>query len=433
MPSRLTQRQYIAIIALVSVAVLILGVVLKPKEAAQATISGEETLRLQTLTQRRNLENLAVYFSEVAGGIQPGLVWLNEIGMTGLVWNQDGLIVTASPRQWAPAEIAALTSSGSITLDAQVLSADFRVASLKAPRDAQLQPVRKGSTAGITPGIWIIQIARQAGGNYLFTPGVYGGVASTKCGATEYRTLQSNLPLAESALGGGLFDVDGNLLAMVVRCDDHFAAVMPTDIDREIARATSFDGRLLTSYGFRVTALDDVFRKYFQVNEGVMVSEVMDGRAADAASLAPGDLITALNKAPVRVPDDLRRLLISGQSPENQPPEERPVFQLEVHRNRRVVQMNLKPSEPRTTGERPGAESSGIGLADSPQGYLVGTVAGGSRAERASIQAGDRLLFVDGRRPPNAAAVRRLLSDQVKDPIFVVFRRGSRRMGTFLN
>ncbi len=82
MARRLTQREYIAVIAVTSAAVLVLGVWLKPKRLPTPTISGEETLRLQTLTQRRNLENLAVLLLEVAEGIQPGLVWLDEIALT---------------------------------------------------------------------------------------------------------------------------------------------------------------------------------------------------------------------------------------------------------------------------------------------------------------------------------------------------------------
>jgi serine protease Do len=421
---RLTQREYIALIALTSGVILTLGVFLKPEQLPEPTISGEETLRLQTLTERRNLENLAAYISEVADGIQPGLVWLNEIAMTGLVWNQEGLIVTAGPNQLAPEEVTALTASGNITLEPQVLSENFRVSSLKAPNGPRLQPVRKSTTDGLTPGTWIIQIARQAGGKFLYTPGVYGGMASTKCGTSEYQAVQSNLPLTASALGGGLFDVDGNLLAVVLRCDDHFAAVMPAEVDREIAKASTFEGQLLQGYGLQVTGLDDVSRRYFQSKEGVMVREVMDGQPADAATLMPGDIITALDEAPVRVPEDLRPLTMAT---------DRPGFQLELRRNRRIVRINLQPSGSRPPASAADARDRGIALMDQSQGYLVGTVVRGSRAARASIQAGDRLLQVNGKPPQSLAAVRKALSDSSRDPIFVLLHRGSRKIGVFLN
>ncbi len=424
MSNRLTQRQYIATIAVISVSVLVLGVLLRPKQSAEPTISEEETQRLQILTQRRNLENLAVFFSQVVGGIQPSLVWLNEIAMTGLVWNQEGLIVSAGPNQLAPAEVTALTASGNLALEAQVLSANFQVSSLKEPPGPKLQPVKKGTARGLTPGTWIIQVARQAGGHYLFTPGVYGGIAIAKCGTFEYQALQTNFPLTQSALGGGLFDVDGNLLAVVLRCNDNFAAVIPADIDREIARADSFEGKLLQGYGLQVTAIDDTSQKYFQCKEGAVVKEVTDMEAADAATLVPGDVIVALDKAPVTNPGDLAPLTMPHHSSK---------FQLDVLRNRRIVRIDLKPNASHTPGEDQGADDPGIALTDLPQGYLVGAVVHGSPAEHASIQAGDRLLLIDGKRPPSFAAARKILSDRKRGPIFVQIQRGSRKIGILLN
>ena len=427
MARRLTQGQYIAVIAVTSAVVLVLGVLLKPKQLPAPTISGEETLRLQTLTQRRNLENLAVYFSEVAQGIQPGLVWLDEVGLTGMVWNQQGLIVTAGPEHPVPDEVTALTTSGSVTVKPQIVSANFRVASLKAPNGAQLQPVHKDASSEPTPGIWIIQVARQAKGHYLFTPGVYGGIATTKCGAFEYQAVQSNLPLTEAALGGGLFDVDGNLLAMVLRCDDHFAALVPAEVDRELARAASFEGQLLQTFGLQVAALDEVAQQYFQAKEGVLVTAVTDGQPADAAGLMPGDVIVALNESPVLAPEDLRPLTA---------PPAAAGLQLEIRRNRRAMKIDLhvepQPAAPGPSGAPPAAESPGLTLTDPSQGYVVGTVPRGSRAERASIQAGDRLLLVDGKPPRTLAAVRKALSDDKPEPLFLTLHRGSTKIGVFL-
>jgi len=160
-------------------------------------------------------------------------------------------------------------------------------------------------------------------------------------------------------------------------------------VTREMAAANSFEGQLLRDYGLQVTALDDVSRRYFNTEKGVVVREVVDGQQADAARLTPGDVITGLDKSPVGAPEDLRPLVVTG---------DHPAFQLEVRRNRRIVRMELKPGAAHASGELHGTEYRGIGLAESAPGYLVGTVARGSRAERASIQAGDRLLLVDGSR-----------------------------------
>ena len=421
MPRRLTQGQYIAAIAVTSAVVLVLGVVFKPKQLPAPTISSEETLRLQTLTQRRNLDNLAVYFSEVAQGIQPGLVWLDGLGLTGMVWNQDGLIVTAGPSYAVPEEVTALTTSGTVTLKPQVLSVSFRAASLKAPNGATLQPVRKSPSSEPTAGTWIIQVARQAKGHYLFTPGVYGGIAPTRCGASEYQAVQSNLPLTESSLGGGLFDVDGNLLAMVLRCDDHFAALVPAEVDRELARAASFEGRLLQDYGLQVAPLDEVAQQYFQVKEGVLVTAVTDGQTADTSGLMPGDVITSLDKVPVVTTDDLRPLIA---------PNDGAGFPLEVRRNRRTVAIELRPGTPPI--EDRNAEERSVALSDPSQGYRVETVPRGSRAERASIQAGDRLLLVDGKPPGPWPRSAKRLRTKLRDLFLCCSTAGRAGLGAFL-
>lgn len=397
-----------------SAVILTLGVWLKPAKLPEPTISGEEMLRLQTLTQRRNLENLAVYFSEVAGGIQPGLVWINELGTTGLVWNTEGLIVTAGPERRIDGEITALTFGGNINLEQQIVSESFRAASLRpSPGTPKLQPVRRGSHRELPPGIWIMQMARQAGGNYLFTPGVYGGVATTVCSGTEFQTIQSNIPLTASALGGGLFDVDGNLLAVVLPCDGRFAAFLPEDIDRQLTQAAGFDGQLLRRQGIQATKVDEIANKYFGTPEGAWISAIVDGQPGDAAGLLPGDVITSLDNIPVRSPEDLRPLTL---------PKEPPLFQLEVRRNRRALRIDLEPST-----------AQSVNISDPSDGYLVGPITPDSIAARAGLRAGDRLLSVDGRSPQSIAAVRRLFSPAPSTPAFLVLRRGARRFGVFLH
>ena len=418
MSIQLTQREYIAVLALASAAILGIGVFMKPQELPEATISSEDAQRLQLLTQRRNLENLADYFSKIADGVQPSLVWLDESQTTGLVWNEERLIVTAGPSQFPP-KVKAFSIHGDVDLEPTILSGDFQATALKPAESADiLQPVRVGTPNALSPGMWILQVVRQAGGTHLFTPGVFGGTTLTKCGELEHQTLQSSLPLGEAALGGGLFDVDGNLLGIILRCDGQIVAVTPDDVNREMQRATSFPGKLLQTYGLRVTSLDEVAKQYFDSKDGVLVTEVTDEHLAAAASLAPGDIITMLDKTPVRVPEDLLPLTMLTDPP---------VYQLEIRRNRRTVRIETT-SLPST----PTKDYRGIELTEASEGFLIETVSRGSRAERAGIQPGDRILSLDGRRPPNLAAVRKALSSDDKDPIFVQLRRGARRIGAFL-
>lgn len=424
MSNRLTQRQYILLLALISAAVLFLGVWLKPQRAPEPTISGEETLRLQTLTQRRNLENLSAYFSGIANEVQPGIVWIQESAMTGILWNREGRVISASSILPARPESHALSSVGEVPLQPESVSSEFPVSSWKITSGGPWQPARKIPPGNLAPGTSILQIARQAGGTYIFTPGVFGGVAPVQCGTRTYQSVQANIPLNQASLGGGLYDVDGNLIALVIRCEDHFAAITPAEVEKEVIRANSFDGQLIRNYGLRLAPLNENARKFFGVTEGVLITEVVDLRPAGEANLQPGDVITGIDKATVASLNDL--------TPLTQPQQGVP-FVLDIRRNRRTIRVELPHSKSNPDAAQQPDGLLGIALANPAEGFLISEVAPSSKAGSASLQPGDRILTINGNRPPNAAAVRKVLSGSGSDSIYIVFQRDSRKIGVFLN
>ena len=74
----------------------------------------------------------------------------------------------------------------------------------------------------------------------------------------------------------------------------------------------------------------------------------------------------------------------------------------------------------------------GIQLRAPVEGYAIEAVEPGSKAERAGVQPGDRLLEIAGRRPSGIAAARKILTSQNAAPTFVVVQRGSRKLGLAL-
>jgi S1-C subfamily serine protease len=78
------------------------------------------------------------------------------------------------------------------------------------------------------------------------------------------------------------------------------------------------------------------------------------------------------------------------------------------------------------------AAGQGIRLGSAAEGYLIENVIPGSRAERASLKTGDRLLEVGGRQYGDLEAVRKILSDTSQETVFIVVQRGERKLGVFL-
>jgi len=159
------QRQYICLLAILSGAILGIGALLRPKKAPEVPVSQAEMVRLQTLTQRKSLENLSSYFAGVAREAGNRLVWVKETGTTGVVWNSAGLIVTAGPPELLVRPLSAVTSTGSgFPVEPTVYSTNFPVAALQAPARTGLPPVKRAAASRLEPGAWVVHVYHQPAG-----------------------------------------------------------------------------------------------------------------------------------------------------------------------------------------------------------------------------------------------------------------------------
>ncbi len=422
---RLHRHRYPASLALVSAGVLGLGVLLKPvpKQVPKAVIPESEIARLQALTRRKNLQDTFKYFSGLAQEAAVHLVRIEQAGSSGLVWDTGGRIVAPAPPEGSFAPYTLLTAAGGrLKAEAGASSPNAPLAELQAPAAARLEPAETTAADRLEPGSWIVQVSRQANAKHLFTPGIFSGTVPAVCGDFRYEEVQTSLPLGPAMLGGGLFDMDGGLVAIVTRCGGRYTAVAAQDINRALKRADGLAGRLLQRYGLQVAPLDDAARAHFKSDRGVLVSEVWRGRPADTAGLVPGDVITELDGAPVNAGDDLAGLTQSA------PPE---AFSLRCRRGGRSVTISLQPAAANAHSQ--GASGKFGLIFQSPErGFVAEAVEPGSRAYRAGVRAGDRLLQINGRRPAGVAAARRILSSQNAAPSYLVFERGMKVFGVLL-
>lgn len=418
MSEAISHRRYVAVLALIAGGILTLGAWLRPAKKAPITIPEAERARIERLTQRRRLEDMTSYFAAIAREVDGHLVRLKQAGVNAVVWDASGLIVAADPGGLAQQPVQLQTAVGEIAAQPLVSSTGLAVATLEAPKGAGLQPARKGARELRSPGEWVLIMARRDDGGRLFAPGVFAGAVPVQCGEHRYLEVQTSASLTEAMLGGGLFDADGNLHAVVLRCGERIAAITPQGVEQAIDRAGSFEGRLLSKYGIRLAGLDDELAAHFRTQHGALVTEVRKQSRSEASGLSPGDLIVKLGDQEVRGPDDLAQLVL---------PAPYPAFDLIVVRGRRTVRMALRAIE--SKGDV-GVKTAGAGiLLEQPvKGYRIEAVEPGSVAERAGIQAGDMLQDIGGTRPASMAAAKRLLSSSRSTPPYAVVERGEKRI-----
>ena len=418
---------YVAVLAVIAGSILMVGSLMRPMKRVEqdtAPPSQVDMARLQRLTQLGSLEQMSDFFTALASDVSPYLLRLDALGQSGLVWDAEGRIVTANRPGTEPVlgPTPARTVSGLAELNISFYPPHLPLAVLRAGSGAGLASPVHVPKRLLEPGAWVMAAWRSAAGETARAPGFFLGSRTRPCREAEVDHVVLSFEVTDEMAGGGLFDLYGRLVAAIVNCNGHSAAIAVDSVDELLSQAGTFEGQMLGRYGLKVAPLTEAQQRHFTVENAVLVSEVWGGYLGDRAGLEPGDLIVAVDAAAVTSLHDARKLVL---------PIARELHELDVRRGRRTVQIKLPARSVKAAPEAP-ADHSGALLARSTQGFPIGTVIEGSAAAQAGIKAGDRLLRVDQTRIRTEAQARRALANGSGKPRYLVLARGSKRWGTFL-
>lgn len=416
MPREARSPKYIATLALVSASILIGGSLLRPEKRTSEQPQGEmELTRLGVLTQRQSLNDMADFFVQVASDAQSSVVRLPQADRSGVIWAPD-LVVTAGGRGFADYETFSAPNGQAVHGEITVAAPSLPVAAIQTASDVPLSMASRRPVEFLRAGEWILALWRRETQEHAFAPANYLGTQEIRCWNVQFEEVISTLALSHLMVGGGLFDLDGNLLGLVVLCDGRTAVISNASVQAALDEGTSFDGRMATRYGVRVANLAETEKTYYKREDGVLVKEIWKGFRADQAGLLPGDIIVNLEENPVKSVEDLEVMVL---------PLAQEIFELQVVRGRRTMPLRLRarPPSPQDGADDPQA---GVQLSAVAQGYPIGSVLPGSPAARAGIQPGDRLLKINHEDPPNANAVRQALARSRENPLHLVIERGDR-------
>jgi S1-C subfamily serine protease len=403
------------ILAVVAAAILVTGALLRPRTdvpGAPATMPEGELLRLAQVSQRRSLEAEIAYFRLVATNVGPSVLRVTGRDTSGVVWT-GGRVVTAG------GAARDLARSGAEPLFPHAATPRPRpiVAVQTAPPEA-IAATRAESAPGV--GDWVLAIW-QGVERRAVVPGNYVGTTAVNCGGLPAQEVVTTVPLSARMAGAGLFDLGGSLIGIVLPCDDRLAAITPETVDAMLIEAGTLEGRLRDLFGMQIERLAQAEAAHVGVESGALVRTIWTGGAADRSGLRPGDVIVGLGSEPVTGRADLAPLgALADEMPSS----------LVVHRN------GARLTLPILTMTSLAAEATGpAGMAFdvTAPGLHLGAVAPGSPAGRAGLQAGDRLLRVDGQTVSSEEQVARLLSSDPADRAIVEFARGDRRSCVLLH
>jgi len=406
------RNRYAAVLAAVAVGILIVGYWLRPnakplsQHSDNVSVTRAELENLQQLVRRNNLRNLSTSFANVAEGTIAHVIAVQPWGVNAVLIPDDGLIIAkqldAPPRLLS---IASGNTTHPLRPSSWVPGVPFATAKFDAA--GLLSPATLSDSTPAMGG-WIVVVANGVFGQTLLSPGIYNGVApDNKCGPHIRYRLLTTVPLNQSHVGGGLFDLTGALQGLVLPCDDGPVAVPVSEVKRAIASVNSSGGTLLARYGMRIGSSAD--------GQSTIVTEVWDNWSAAEAGFEPGDQILTIDgQKAAAAPVAIDALLQEGPSE----------HEVEIQRGPRTRSRTLNLV--RTTVQDSGMQPA-LGILTS-NGVAVAEVARGSSAEVAGIRAGDRILAVDDR-PATETMVHKVLGQfKVSNPVSVVVQRRGRRL-----
>jgi len=424
MPRQARSPKYIATLALVSASILISGSLLKPdkKSRDQPLLSETEMTRLQRLAQRQSLDNMADFFGQVASDVGTSVVRLPRAGRSGVIWGPD-LVVTANTAQRIAANESFWAPNGrAISAETTIAAPGLPIAAVQTSEEAALPMATRLPVEFMRSGRWILAVWRRENQEHAFASATFLGTQEVRCWDNSYQEVVSTLALNDLMAGGGLFDLDGNLLGLVVLCNGRPLVLSADSVQTALDYGATFDGRMATRYGMRLANLGEAAQAYTKRKEGVVISETWRGYRADQAGLLPGDLVVGLEGKPVRSVEDLEVLVL---------PLSLEIFELHVLRGASTIRVGLRARPPNSASTADEVHS-GLTLSMPPTGYPIDSVLPGSPADQAGIQPGDRLLKIDHQDPRSLDEVQRALAQSRGKPLHLVLERGERRWEVIL-
>ncbi len=409
--------KYVVTLAVAAGLILLGGAILRPRTRSteQPSPTDSDLARLVRLTERRALDSATALLNQVADDAAPAVVWLDAAGTSGVVWTAT--TIATAPASASGSAPLATTVAGPVTAARTDWSPDLPVASVAMADATRAQPPPRSAPPAQT-GAPVLAVWRNAQSR-LFAPAAFVERAEETCGDVPSAEVRTTLTFTPAMAGGGLFDLDGGLLGLIVPCGDRYAAVVPEVIDRLLVAVASFESRLLARYGLVVAPPTDEESAFFAADAGVIVREVRAGGPAAAAGLRPGDIVVGLDGAAVTRVDDLEPLTAT-------PPVAEAVFSL----RRASAALDVRVGESAATPAPPDAGTAGVVWEAPRRGFLVEAVRPGSRAAAAGIESGDRVIRIGNDEPKTLDQVRRALVGRTA--VFVELERAGRRRGVLV-
>ena len=285
-------------------------------------------------------------------------------------------------------------------------------------------------------GQWAIAVGAPFNLDYSVTVGVVSQKGRHDVGMTTFENyIQTDASINPGNSGGPLLNIHGEVIGInefivtgggMSRGSIGLGFAIDSNLAKQVTDDLVEHGDVSRPFlGIGMQPLTDELKKQFDVQAGVLVSEVMEGDPADKAGIKAGDVIVAIGDKPVRTPHDLLFAVLTYQ----------PGDKIKV-----VVNREGKTKEYRVIARRRDGKAElsstiegrddllnklGLALEENKGNIVSSGVVGGSPADAAKLQRGDRIFEVNRQEVKTVGeAIKALTKTKDSTAVFYVGRRG---------
>lgn len=248
--------------------------------------------------------------AEIAAIVGPAVVQLeNETGLgAGILYSTEGYILTASHVVEEFDQVNVRLSDGrTMTGDVVGFHLETDVAVVKIPADPSLPTATLGLGLDLQVGQIAVALGSPFGFDQTVTAGIISAVDRVVRGVTM---IQTDASINPGNSGGPLVDSQGRVIGIndiiFTESGDSAGVGFAIDIDLAYVVAQQIIEGVEVQLAFLGVEVTDAAGD----TPGARVENVVEGTAAEAAGIQPGDVIVAVDGHPVTESGDLRVQII---------------------------------------------------------------------------------------------------------------------------
>jgi serine protease Do len=248
---------------------------------------------------------------------------------SGVIISEDGYIITNNHVVENAVENGIeITTNDKKKYKAKLIGSDpltdLAVIKIDAEDGEKFHAAHIGDMEKVRIGEMVIAVGNPLGLHSTVTSGIVSAIGRGQFGMRRSNYSVENYIQTDAAInpgnsGGGLFDLNGSLIgintAIATETGNYigYGFAIPIDLAMAVIDDLIDDGKINRGYiGVTIENVDELFAKKFGLDEvkGVIVMDILPGKAADKAGIKSGDVILKVDDKEVNTTSELQSSVV---------------------------------------------------------------------------------------------------------------------------